>query len=230
MKNISQYIKHNTEPPVNEGLIRNVLSIGTLMRKSPEDLLTGILNMYDYVSNEDDIKKFFMDFPFRERPFWKNLFQLYSKGIFGIFDINSRMVDKLEEAMAEADDKKHTSEVDDESVFMVKVTPKLRRILRQVISNSRVGDSSYYWDDDDLSNKRNRNKSLEVYEARNDEKNEFTKTSPSDPMYISIFEDPIKNQHYVFSINKQTNILRRIGNVGSVEFLKQLISKITQVS
>lgn len=249
MKGITQYIKCNTDSSVNEGFIRNVLSIGTLARKSPEDLLTGVLNMYDYVCNNDDIKKFFMDFPLRERPFWKNIFQLYSKGLFGIFDINSRMVDKLEDAMSESDNKQHSSDIDSDGVFMVEVTPDLRRVLRQVISDSKIGRSSYYYyydddddeDDDRWSRRRNprgrnhfrrRNESLEIDEARRDNKKEkeFTKTSPSDPQYISIFKDPIQEKYYVFSINKQTNILRRIGNIGSVEFLKQLISKITQVS
>jgi len=233
MKHLDNYI---SEQYIDEGLFRNLFSIATLSRMDSNDLLTGILDMYDYICDGDDMKKYFMDFPRMERPFWKNLYKLYSKGLFGIFDIDSKLIDQLKDEMyGEDKDKMQTKNND----FLVEVTPKLRRILRKVISESRVNraNPNYYdSDDDDEKLKARRDKKIkfkkrffkESFEI-NEKSEDFVKTSPADPEYIAIFKDPIKDQHYVFSINKQTNLIKRIGNASSIEFLKLMISKLIQI-
>ena len=36
------------------------------------------MNMYEYICNNEDIELFFQDFQFKERVFWKNLYEMYA--------------------------------------------------------------------------------------------------------------------------------------------------------
>ena len=84
MKQLKEYIYEN----INEGIIKGVISLSFIKKISPEDLLNGIMNMYEYICNNEDIELFFQDFQFKERVFWKNLYEMYTKKVWSIFDMN----------------------------------------------------------------------------------------------------------------------------------------------
>lgn len=114
MKELREHLNES----LNEGLISSSISLIQIKNMEPQYLLSGILNMYDYICDEEDIKNFYLDYPVKERVFWKNLYKLYTKNIWSIFDIG-------EESLA------------DVGAGLTKVTPEFRRNLRKMIKNSR---------------------------------------------------------------------------------------------
>jgi hypothetical protein len=142
------------EQQIDEGLLKNMMSRPVLNRMSAEDLKTGILNMYDYICAGDDMEKFYMDFPKMQKMFWKNLYELYQSKAFGMFEIEPTVSSKYSRIYDDDDDDRRPSNIssrktaattiddiasDDE---VVKVTPEIRRMLRDVIDNSKVGGKS----------------------------------------------------------------------------------------
>lgn len=111
---------------INEGLLMNALTKRTLNNMDPKDLHTGILNMYDYIVDNDDIKLFLKDFPVKERLFWKNLHTLYTKNVWSVFDISIELLDEFKESKL----------VSDFNV-VTEITPEFRRELRQLIKKSK---------------------------------------------------------------------------------------------
>ena len=198
MKDLIEYIN---EEQLDEGLLRNMMSRPVLNRMSPEDLKTGILNMYDYICAGDDMEKFYMDFPKIQKMFWKNLYELYDSTAFGMFEIDPKLNGTpTEEPNDEDEEEKPASSVrnarggtsiediasDDE---VVKITPELRRMLRDVMDNSKIGKNS--------------------------------KMTAADPMFLYITSDPLYEDEYrmMFTINKAANMFSR-------RFLEALFKKI----
>lgn len=141
MKTIDIYIKENTE--VDEGLLRDVISLAPLAKMSSEDLLNGVLSMYDYICDEDDIDLFYQDMPLGEVPLWKNLYKLYQNKAWSILDVNKYSVKKsvgYNRNKAEDDDDSDENlaeALDLEPNVFVRITPEFRRSVRQIIQNSR---------------------------------------------------------------------------------------------
>lgn len=186
------------EQYVDEGLIKNMLSRPVLNRMRPEDLKTGILNMYDYICAGDDIEKFYKDFPRAQKMFWKNLYELYNSNAFGMFELDPKISAEYGGTVFNDDDIKKLPEpkrlgttIDDiaSDDEIVKVTPEIRRMLRDVIDNSKISGKS--------------------------------KISAADPMFIYVTEDPLYENEYrmMFTINKDANIFSR-------KFLELLFKKI----
>ena len=171
------------EQQIDEGLLKNMMSRPVLNRMSPEELKVGILNMYDYICAGDDIEKFYMDFPKRQKLFWKNLYELYDSTAFGMFEIDPKLngvpTKDEDETTNQRPSKATTIEdiaSDDE---VVKVTPEIRRMLRDVIDNSKIGKNS--------------------------------KISAADPLFIFVTEDPLYEDEYrmMFTINKAANMFSK---------------------
>lgn len=115
----------NTDETINEGFLMNALTKRTVNKMSSDDLFTGIMNMYDYIVDQDDIKLFLKDFPAKERLFWKNLYDLYQKGVWSIFDSD---IDTI---------KDFGTELIPEFNKVTEITPEFRRQLRQLIKKSK---------------------------------------------------------------------------------------------
>ncbi len=142
MKSIDTYIKENTE--VDEGLLRDVISLAPLAKMSSEDLLNGVLSMYDYICDDDDIDLFYQDMKLTEVPLWKNLYKLYQNKAWSIIDVNKYSVKKSagynrNRAEDEDDegDENLAEALDLEPNVFVRITPEFRRSVRQIIQNSR---------------------------------------------------------------------------------------------
>ena len=141
MKSIEIYINENTE--VDEGLLRDIISLAPLAKMSSEDLLNGVLSMYDYICDEDDIDLFYQDMPLGEVPLWKNLYKLYQNKAWSILDVNKYSVKKsvgYNRNKAEDDDDSDENlaeALDLEPNVFVRITPEFRRSVRQIIQNSR---------------------------------------------------------------------------------------------
>ena len=121
MESLQQYIQDSEV--INEGFLMNTATKRTMKNMSSKDLYTGILNMYDYIVDNDDIKLFYQDFPMKERLFWKNLYDLYQKQVWSIFDVDG--------------DSEVLNSVVPTYGSVVKVNSEFRRKLRQLLNNSR---------------------------------------------------------------------------------------------
>ena len=128
MINLKEYIVSNDskENIINENFLMNTATKITLKKLEPKELYTGILNMYDYIVDNDDIKLFLKDFPIKERLFWKNLYNLYTKQVWSIFDVDIEQLNEFKESGLFPDWNIITS-----------ITPEFRRQLRHIIKNSR---------------------------------------------------------------------------------------------
>lgn len=172
------------EQQIDEGLLKNMMSRPVLNRISPEDLKTGILNMYDYICAGDDMEKFYMDFPKMQKMFWKNLYELYDSTAFGMFEIDPKLGGvPTKDDEDESPNKRHSGATTIEDIAsddeVVKVTPEIRRMLRDVIDNSKIGKNS--------------------------------KISAADPLFIFVTEDPLYEDEYrmMFTINKAANMFSK---------------------
>lgn len=121
MESLQRYMQKNEI--VNEGFLMNAATKRTMRNMSSKELYIGILNMYDYIVDNDDIKLFYQDFPVKERLFWKNLYDLYQKQVWSIFDVDG--------------DSEVLNEIVNEYGKVAKVTPDFRRKLRQLLHDSR---------------------------------------------------------------------------------------------
>lgn len=179
MKDLIEYI--NEEYQVDEGLLKNMMSRPVLNRIRPDDLKTGILNMYDYICAGDDMEKFYQDFPRVQKMFWKNLYELYETTAFGMFELDPKKVEIGDDENKNIPVSKRGTTIDDiaSDDEVVKVTPEIRRMLRDVIDNSKVGEKS--------------------------------KISAADPIFIYVTEDPLYEDEYrmMFTINKAANMFSR---------------------
>lgn len=128
MINLKEYIiiQNSDKSTINENILMNSLTKSTLNNLQPNELYIGILNMYDYIVDNDDIKLFLKDFPLKERLFWKNLYNLYNKQVWSIFDVDIEQLSEFKESGLFPDWNVITS-----------ITPEFRRQLRHIIKNSR---------------------------------------------------------------------------------------------
>ena len=122
MKTIQEVLIEQNEQ-LNEGFLMNGISKITLNKLSQQELFDGILNMYDYIVEGDDIKLFLQDFPVKEQLFWKNLYDLNQKKVWSIIDVDSNY-DELQTIVPEFN-------------HFVDINVQFRRKLREIIKNSR---------------------------------------------------------------------------------------------
>lgn len=123
---LKEYILECMDDNVNEGIIRNAISSAMLRSMDPEDVKTGLLNMYDYIVDGVEINKFYKDYPLRQRIFWKTLVKMYAENILGIFDCD-----------VDSNSYLNIKEVFSAELGVIEVTPELRRELRAIIKGSR---------------------------------------------------------------------------------------------
>lgn len=122
---LKEYLSSVDDKLVNENFLMNAATKRTLNNMDPKDLYTGILNMYDYIVDEDDIKLFLKDFPVKERLFWNNLYNLYTKQVWTIFDVEIEQLNEFKESGLFPDWNVITT-----------ITPQFRRELRHIIKQS----------------------------------------------------------------------------------------------
>lgn len=110
---------------IDEGLIKNLISLNQLNTLNPEEFLDGVLDMYDVIAEGENIKLFFDEIEIGQRTLWKNLYKLYQNKAWGIIDITN------------ADEKENLANelgIPENSVTQISV--KLRRQLRNLIRQS----------------------------------------------------------------------------------------------
>lgn len=196
MKTLKDYLLESNE--VDEGLVKAALSLATLNRMDSQELLTGILNMYDYIVDEDDIKLFFDEYPVKEQPLWRNLYEMYNKKLFSIIDVHVET-----EFFNDTDDSDDDVGGNDTSAWLnesfpifnelVKVTPEFRRNLRKFIKESR-------------------NSSLDL--------------KPSDPEAMMAVEDEVNNTVLIFTINRKSGLLGRVFSAADRKWLEKVLTKL----
>lgn len=116
----------NEDNITNENILTNIVSLATIRNIDPQDLLTGLLGLYEFICAKEDIQLFLQDYKFKLRLFWNNMYELYNKKVWSIFDAESKEGD--------------TSVIDElnlEENKITKVTPQFRRQLRKLIKESR---------------------------------------------------------------------------------------------
>ena len=121
MTNLYDYIMDMQGSTINEGFLLNAATKSIVNKMSPKDLMLGVLNLYDYIVDEDDIKLFLQDFPLKEQLFWKNLYNLYNNKVWSIIDADPSDIAKLN--------------IDYHKLIEVNV--EFRRELRYLIKQSR---------------------------------------------------------------------------------------------
>lgn len=104
---------------VNEALLKSAAAIFVLNRMTAQQLASGIMNMYDYIVDNDDINLFLKDYPIKERILWNALYVLYQNKVWSIIDVDKTTIDDLSIS------------------GKTKVTPDFRRNLRRYIKQSR---------------------------------------------------------------------------------------------
>lgn len=199
MKPLKDYLLESNE--VDEELVKAALSLATLNRMDPQELLTGILNMYDYIVDDDDIKMFFNEYPVREQPLWRNLYEMYNKKLFSILDIHV----ETKFFNSTNDDGDDTVRGNDTGAWLnesfpvfnelIKVTPEFRRNLRKFIKESR-------------------NTNLDL--------------KPSDPEYIMAVEDEVNSTVLIFTINRKSGLLGRIFSAADRKWLERVLTKLVE--
>lgn len=119
MQSLYEYIQHQ----IDEGLIKNTISLVSIKNIDSDELLNGILSMYEYICDEDDINLFYQDFPVQQKIFWKNLYQLYQKGVWSIFDVN--------------ENSEFITDLGLQINTLMKITMEFRRDLRKMLKDSK---------------------------------------------------------------------------------------------
>jgi len=197
MKPLKDYLLESNE--VDEGLVKAALSLATLNRMDPQELLTGILSMYDYIVDNDDINMFFNEHPIRERPLWKNLYEMYNKKLFSVIDVHvgTKFFNSTNDDSDDTVRGNDTGTWLNESfpVFneLIKVTPEFRRNLRKFIKESR-------------------NSNLDL--------------KPSDPEYIMAVEDEVNSTVLIFTINRKSGLLGRLFSAADRKWLEKVLTKL----
>lgn len=140
MQTLPIYVNENINQDINEGLIKGLLSLNLIKNISTNDFLNGILNMYEYICNEEDIELFFDDFPVKERIFWKNLYELYLKKVWSIFDMEvfknkSISTDNNENSNSATKEEINTLGLEENT--LTKISVEMRRELRKIINDSK---------------------------------------------------------------------------------------------
>lgn len=104
---------------INEAILKSTVAIFILNRLDAPKIASGIMNMYDYIVDEDDINLFLRDYPAKERILWSSLYKLYQNKVWSIIDVDKTVIDELRIS------------------GKTKVTPEFRRDLRKYIKQSR---------------------------------------------------------------------------------------------
>ncbi len=104
---------------INEAILKSTVAIFILNRLDASKIASGIMNMYDYIVDEDDINLFLRDYPVKERILWSSLYKLYQNKVWSIIDVDKTVIDELRIS------------------GKTKVTPEFRRDLRKYIKQSR---------------------------------------------------------------------------------------------
>ena len=208
---------------VDEGLFKNAVSLIQLRKVSSQELLTGIMNMYDYICDGDNMDLFFQDMPTLERTLWKNLYELYQKKVWSIIDFSAKTFNNTPKrpnraVRNNADDEESEfandsdfedigsdldtgsdlasdifTELDLEENKLTKVTPQFRRALRNIIKQSKNPDI-------DLK--------------------------PSEPDSILPIYDEQFDKGYFITLNRTTGLLNRLFRKADHKFLEKAFSKL----
>ena len=104
---------------INEAILKSTVAIFILNRLDASKIASGIMNMYDYIVDEDDINLFLRDYPAKERILWSSLYKLYQNKVWSTIDVDKTVIDELRIS------------------GKTKVTPEFRRDLRKYIKQSR---------------------------------------------------------------------------------------------
>lgn len=205
MKYISEYINNSLKKTifdniVDESFIKSTLSLANLIKIDPAELLEGILGMYDYIVDKDDIKLFYQDMKTSDIILWKNMYELYQKQLWSIIDVPVC----IENGTSEEDNLSYNDERCAKFIKesfpsyneLIKVTPQFRRNLRFFINNSR-------------------NQELNI--------------KPSAPEYIMLISDEVKNCSYILTINRQTGLLSRFLKSTDRNYLIKAFSKLSEI-
>ena len=104
---------------INEAILKSTVAIFILNRLDASKIASGIMNMYDYIVDEDDINLFLRDYPAKERILWSSLYKFYQNKVWSIIDVDKTVIDELRIS------------------GKTKVTPEFRRDLRKYIKQSR---------------------------------------------------------------------------------------------
>lgn len=124
MKELYTYLLENEQ--IDEGLFKSAMGMAYIKKMDSRYLLTGLLNMYEYIINKSDIKLFYEDFPVKERPFWTNIYKLYENKLWSIFDTQKN----------DSDNENNIDSCFDGENELINVTPEFRRQLRNIIKDS----------------------------------------------------------------------------------------------
>jgi len=202
------------EEEIQEGLIKNTISLIGIKTLSPDKLREGILNMYDYICDEDDINLFYQDFPLKDQILWKTLYQLYQKKIWSIVDISSsysrsyrgksRNKNRPPRPYDDDDDDSNTNETDaiisKLGLSTTELTPlsiQLRRELRQIINDSR-------------------NNKLEL--------------KPGEIDKVIVLYDNVKNVNYILTINRVTGFFKKLMSWGDKKLMEMAFKRMCEES
>lgn len=206
MRGLKQYIIEESES-VEEGLIRNSISIALVKSIPVEDLMNGILSMYEYICDNKDIKLFYKDMPMKQRPLWKSLYDMYKQKLWSIYDISQSTYkqysrNKIGNRRA-YDDDEYEDEIFESSADNIEeyfeknklceVNVKSRRLIRNIMKKSRNRDSEL-----DVSL---------IQEA-------------------VLIDDPLFPDRYLITLNKVTGVMRRLFKSVDVICLKSIFEKI----
>ena len=198
MEQLNEFLKNHTNiQHIDESFIKSTISLVNLNKINPEELLEGILDMYDYITDDDDINLFYQDMKKTDILMWKNLYELYRKQLWSIIDVPVYIDDEQTEIDDLSENDKKCYEFIKESFpsynELIKVTPQFRRNLRFFIRNSK-------------------NQSLDI--------------KPSAPEYIMLITDEIKNCSYIITINRTPGLLSRLVNGVDRKYLVKAFSKL----
>lgn len=206
MKELKNYLVENTED-VQEGIISDAISLIGFRNISGEELLQGILSMYDYIVDKDNMDLFYQDYPAKQRIFWKNLYKLYQHQAWSIVDVPNYVDygDDDDDDASKKQNRLQRNRFQKQNDFinscfpsigeLIKVTPEFRRHLRQFINNSRNNDL-------DLK--------------------------PSQPEYMMLIPDEVKDCAYIITINRTTGLLARIFRAADKRYLIKILSEINR--
>ena len=201
MKELNDYI---LEQQLNEGLARNAFSIAIVRSLDPEDLLNGIISMYEYITDENDIKLFYQDMDMKYRPFWKNLYKMYEKKLWSIWNV--KRDDESYNVGADEDDEEveaggvkmgRNQEIAGQLETNVFTDPsvELRRNLRRIIQSSS-------------------NSKCEI--------------KPAEISKFILVDDPQFDEQYLITINRSTGLLRRLFKAADIKTLELVFQRLSE--
>ena len=213
------YIYLNDEN-VNEGFIRNWRSESKLKNISSQELLTGILGMYDYISNGLDIEEFFDD-QGSNKYFFETLYKYYNDGVWTMIDFDDKddFIDRIPYSKnIHVDNAVSELEPDDDPTD--EKVPYRDTLAYSVLKNLGFEYNKLF--DVDTNIRR----ILRYIKDNSNNPNITLDPSAADAMVI--LYDEVWHKWYLFVINKVSGFFRKIKNKSNVKVLRQMFDKIAK--